>query len=94
MDCLGWLFPQVSPMCTCGLVAMTSASHAEGRQFDPGQVYLHMRWQRRWPRGGGGAVPNGFCRAEGGGLRAREHARLRPVMHAWAQKQRARKSYK
>ena len=26
---------------TCGLVAMTSASHAEGRQFDPGQVYSH-----------------------------------------------------
>ena len=26
--------------CTCGLVAMTSAQHAEGRQFDPGQVYL------------------------------------------------------
>ena len=25
---------------TCGLVAMTSASHAEGRQFDPGHVYL------------------------------------------------------
>ena len=24
--------------CTCGLVAMTSAQHAEGRQFDPGQV--------------------------------------------------------
>ena len=24
---------------TCGLVAMTSAPHAEGRQFDPGQVY-------------------------------------------------------
>ena len=24
---------------TCGLVAMTSASHAEGRQFDPGQVF-------------------------------------------------------
>ena len=23
---------------TCGLVAMTSASHAEGRQLDPGQV--------------------------------------------------------
>ena len=23
---------------TCGLVALTSASHAEGRQFDPGQV--------------------------------------------------------
>jgi hypothetical protein len=23
---------------TCGLVAMTTASHAEGRQFDPGQV--------------------------------------------------------
>ena len=27
---------------TCGLVAMTSASHAEGRQFDPGQVYDHL----------------------------------------------------
>ena len=25
---------------TCGLVAMTSASHAEGRQLDPGQVYF------------------------------------------------------
>ena len=25
---------------TCGLVAMTSASHAEGRQFDPGQVHV------------------------------------------------------
>ena len=40
------------PMCidacfklhrTCGLVAMTSASHAEGRQFDPGQVYFPSR---------------------------------------------------
>jgi hypothetical protein len=31
---------------TCGLVAMTSASHAEGRQFDPGQVYCpDHRWQ-------------------------------------------------
>ena len=27
---------------TCGLVAMTSASHAEGRQFDPGQVYSYL----------------------------------------------------
>ena len=27
---------------TCGLVAMTSASHAEGRQFDPGQVYSYV----------------------------------------------------
>ena len=26
--------------CTHGLVAMTSAQHAEGRQFDPGWVYL------------------------------------------------------
>ena len=25
---------------THGLVAMTSAQHAEGRQFDPGWVYL------------------------------------------------------
>ena len=33
--------------CTCGLVAMTSASHAEGRQFDPGQVYL-LAMRRRW----------------------------------------------
>ena len=31
---------------TCGLVAMTSASHAEGRQFDPGQVYLNLS---NWP---------------------------------------------
>ena len=30
-----WLYQS-----TCGLVAMTSASHAEGRQFDPGQVYV------------------------------------------------------
>ena len=28
---------------TSGLVAMTSASHAEGRQFDPGLVYLACR---------------------------------------------------
>ena len=27
-----------------GLVAMTSASHAEGRQFDPGQVYLNIKF--------------------------------------------------
>ena len=27
----------------CGLVAMTSASHAEGRQLDPGQVYALWR---------------------------------------------------
>ena len=34
-----------APDCTgtCGLVAMTSASHAEGRQFDPGQVYSCSR---------------------------------------------------
>ena len=30
------------PQSTCGLVAMTSASHAEGRQFDPGQVYFML----------------------------------------------------
>ena len=30
---------QVVMQRTCGLVAMTSAPHAEGRQFDPGQVY-------------------------------------------------------
>ena len=27
---------------TCGLAAMTSAPHAEGRQFDPGQVYVDL----------------------------------------------------
>ena len=33
---------------TCGLVAMTSAQHAEGRQFDPGQVYAHCpRWRQQ-----------------------------------------------
>ena len=31
---------------TRGLVAMTSASHAEGRQFDPGQVYSIARPQQ------------------------------------------------
>ena len=30
--------------CTCGLVAMTSAQHAEGRQFDPGQVYFRCAY--------------------------------------------------
>ena len=35
---------------TCGLAAMTSASHAEGRQFDPGQVYAlsHKKRSRVW----------------------------------------------
>ena len=28
---------------TSGLVAMTSASHAEGRQFDPGLVYFSKK---------------------------------------------------
>ena len=32
--------------CSRGLAAATSASHAEGRQLDPGQVYLH-EWC--WP---------------------------------------------
>ena len=42
----GWLALTLAPRpppglrSTCGLVAMTSASHAEGRQFDPGQVYF------------------------------------------------------
>ena len=37
---------------TCGLVAMTSASHAEGRQFDPGQVYAKFSSPETnaWPR--------------------------------------------
>ena len=40
----GWLALTLAPRpppglrSTCGLVAMTSASHAEGRQFDPGRV--------------------------------------------------------
>ena len=34
-----WLADGFDQHGTCGLVAMTSASHAEGRQFDPGQVY-------------------------------------------------------
>ena len=32
---------------SCGLVAMTTASHAEGRQFDPGQVYISFA-PRTW----------------------------------------------
>jgi hypothetical protein len=47
---------QPTSLSTCGLVAMTSASHAEGRQFDPGQVYFSpqriaglARTSRCWP---------------------------------------------
>ena len=29
---------------TSGLVAMTSGSHAEGRQFNPGEVYTQCSW--------------------------------------------------
>jgi hypothetical protein len=46
----------VSPRGTCGLVAMTSASHAEGRQFDPGQVYCRAI-----------AMCDGSCRLESHG---------------------------
>ena len=35
--------PQMIKHGTSGLVAMTSASHAEGRQFDPGLVYFVAR---------------------------------------------------
>ena len=38
---------EVSIASTCGLVAMTSASHAEGRQLDPGQVYALMKRDER-----------------------------------------------
>ena len=38
----GFHFPLQHKQSTHGLVAMTSASHAEGRQFDPGQVYVYM----------------------------------------------------
>ena len=37
-----WLLSRKQFICTCGLVAMTSASHAECRQFDPGPVHLHI----------------------------------------------------
>ena len=51
---------------TCGLVAMTSASHAEGRQLDPGQVYylaLSTPLQACAPSiGQGGARPRGLAR--------------------------------
>ena len=35
---------------TCGLVAMTSAQHAEGRKFDTGQVYneLSHQFKAKW----------------------------------------------
>ena len=54
----GWLALTLAPRpppglpSTCGLVAMTSASHAEGRQFDPGQVYFtlgRVRENYTWP---------------------------------------------
>ena len=37
-----------TPSSTCGLVAMTSAPHAEGPQFDPGQVYTFAAGRRAW----------------------------------------------
>ena len=43
---------------TCGLVAMTSASHAEGRQFDPGQVYLEKKCYKWVPHGNHGVIFN------------------------------------
>ena len=46
-DTLGIAYPQSS----CGLVAMTSASHAEGRQFDPGQLYCSLAGD--WAKGSG-----------------------------------------
>ena len=42
----GWSASATNGRSTCGLVAMTSASHAEGRQFDPGQVYDFSCLQR------------------------------------------------
>ena len=49
--------PQVQNpvLSTCGLVAMTPAQHAEGRQFGPGQVYERRQdvALRLWGAGGG-----------------------------------------
>ena len=36
---------------SCGLVAMTPASHAEGCQFDPGQLYCSLAGD--WAKGSG-----------------------------------------
>ena len=39
--CLEWRVGPVPPCRNiCGRVAMASTSHAEGRQLDPGQVYV------------------------------------------------------
>ena len=46
-----WLRPRRVCKGTYGLVAMTPASHAEGRQLDPGQVYFSA-WKGH-PRVGG-----------------------------------------
>ena len=35
--------PSILPRSIGVLLAMTSASHAEGRQFNPGQAYLTIR---------------------------------------------------
>ena len=65
----------VSPRGTCGLVAMTSALHAEGRQFDPGQVYCRAI-----------ATCDGSCRMEShrqNSCRSRcaRHGRLNILSH-------------
>ena len=61
-------FSSAREISTCGLVAMTSASHAEGRQFDPGQVYVCRAWATR------NALTKGCLDLGGGGCRLWAHA--------------------
>ena len=49
---------------TCGLVAMTSASQAEGRQFDPGQVYILLQRGASKLRLGEGRARPGHARRQ------------------------------
>ena len=70
---------RTSATCTCGLVAMTSASHAEGRQFDPGQVYLqwHLHDCRHMLFDGSEPEWDRVCEREGQGERERGRERER-----------------
>ena len=68
------LHSKIDSQSTCGLVAMTSAAHAEGRQFDPGQVYLRClsRKRSRQQRERGKMKEEGKERRGGGERKRRE----------------------
>ena len=70
-------------------MAMTSASHAEGRQFDPGQVYFTLAAGWRLEGGGcrlqaaGWRLEAAACRLEAGGWTLLEAGGWRLQVPGW-----------